>query len=122
MSIDKQAVSLYSLLADKMYRETKLGKDKWKSLLSGSSLQPNCDMEGFNVLSPTGSSNAAITRIGIIRNNEGDCDSCNSRIGFGSAGSRGGQDDDNSCGNEAIAYYSDNGEKHIKANCYILVQ
>jgi len=121
VSIDKQAVSLYSLLADNEYKETNIGRDKWKSLLSESSLQPNCNMEGFNVISPTGESDAAITRIGIISNNENHCDSCNSRIGFGSAGSR-KQDGGNSCGNEAMAHNSDNGEKHIKANCYILVQ
>jgi len=121
VSIDKQAISLYSLLADNRYKGTNIGRDKWKSLLSESSLQPNCNMEGFNVMSPTGTSDAAITRIGIISNNEGDCTSCNSRIGFGSAGSR-WQDGRNSCGNEAAAYKSDNGEKHIEANCYILVQ
>ena len=121
VSIDKQAVSLYSLLADNKYRKTNIGRDKWKSLLSESSLQLNCNMEGFNVISPTGTSDSAITRIGIISNNEGHCETCNSRIGFGSAGSR-WQDDSNSCGNEAMAVNADNGEKHIKANCYILVQ
>ena len=121
ISIDKEAASLYSLLADNKYRETNIGRDKWKSLLSDSSLQLNCNMEGLNVISPTGTPDSAITRIGIISNNEGDCDSCNSRIGFGSAGSR-WQDNWNSCGNEAFAYISDNGERHIKANCYILVQ
>lgn len=121
ISVDDEALSLYSLLADNNYRETNIGRDKWKSLLSESSLQSNCNMEGFNVISTTGISDAAITRIGIISNNENDCKSCNSRIGFGSAGSR-GQDNWNSCGNEALRYMSDNGEKHIKANCYILVQ
>ena len=121
ISVDEEALSLYSLLADDNYRETDIGRDKWKSLLSDSSLQSNCNMEGFNVISPTGTLDAAITRIGIISNNENDCKSCNSRIGFGSAGSR-GQDNWNSCGNEALEHMSDNGGKHIKANCYILVQ
>ena len=121
ISFDKEAASLYSLLADNKYRETIIGRDKWKSLLNDSSLQLNCNMEGFNVISPTGSPDSAITRIGIISNNEEDCISCNSRIGLGSAGSR-LQDDSNSCGNEAFARISDNGERHIKANCYILVQ
>lgn len=121
ISVDEEALSLYSLLADNNYRETNIGRDKWKSLLSESSLQSNCNMEGFNVISTTGTLDAAITRFGIISNNENDCKSCNSRIGFGSAGSR-GQDNWNSCGNEALRYMSDNGEKHIKANCYILVQ
>ena len=122
VSVSQQAASMHSLLANKRYQQTNIGRDKWKSLLRGSSLQLNCNMEGFNVDSPTGTGNPAITRIGIISNNEDDCNSCNSRIGFGSAGSRGGQNDHNSCGNEASTYLPDNGEKHIAANCYILVQ
>ena len=70
-----------------------------------------------------GERDPAMTRIGIISNNEVDCKSCNSRIGFGSAGKRGGQHGSNSCGNEAGKNFSpDNGEQHIQANCYILVQ
>ena len=121
ISVNQEAMSLYSLLADNNYRETEIGRGKWKSLLSESSLQSNCNMEGFNVISPTGTLDSAITRIGIISNNENDCNSCNSRIGFGSAGSRGQLDNWNSCGNEASRYTSDNGRRHIKANCYILV-
>ena len=41
---------------------------------------------------------------------------------FGSKGSRDRQHDDNSCGNESDARGADNGEKHIKANCFILLQ
>ncbi len=122
VSVDQQAVSLHSLMASNTYQETNIGKEKWKSLLHGSSLQLNCNMEGFNVVSPTGKRGDAITRIGIISNNENDCNTCNSRIGFGSAGSRKTQNDNNSCGNEAWSYRSDNGEQHIEANCYILVQ
>lgn len=59
-----------------------------------------------------------IARIGIIANNENDCNSCNSRIGFGTGGSN---DDSNTCGNEAIAV-ADNEDKHIKTMGYILVQ
>ena len=121
VSINQTAVSLHSLLENDIYKETNIGREKWKSILEGSSLQTNCNKEGFNVVSPTGTRDPAITRIGIISNNEENCDSCNSRIGFGSAGTRGGQHDDNSCGNEADLK-PDNEEKHIKANCYILVQ
>ena len=39
ISVDEEALSLYSLLADNNYRETNIGRDKWKSLLSESSLQ-----------------------------------------------------------------------------------
>ena len=37
------ASSLYSLIADGKYRSTSIGKTKWRSLLSRSSLQRNCN-------------------------------------------------------------------------------
>ena len=63
-------------------------------------------------------SNDPKARIGIIANQQNDCYSCDSRIGFGTAGL---YDDSNTCGNEAMLS-SDNGDKHIKAMGYILVQ
>ena len=119
--VNHSAVSLHDLLSNNSYTQTQVGRATWKSLVNKSSLQNNCNMEGFNVVSHTGKENSAITRIGIISNNENDCSSCNSRIGFGSAGSRGHQKGSNSCGNEA-GNSADNGEKHFKANCYIFVQ
>ena len=55
--VNKQADSLYSLIADGQYRATSLGRDAtslgrdtWKKLIgSQASLQPNCNKEGFNV-------------------------------------------------------------------------
>ena len=79
-------------------------------------------MEGFNVQPSGGENGPAVTRIGILGNNGDSCGSCNSRIGFGSKGSRKKQHDDNSCGNESDEEKADNGEKHIKANCFILLQ
>ena len=115
--INKKADSLYSLIADGQYRPTSLGRDTWKKLIgSQASLQRNCNKEGFNAV---GSSFAkSIARIGIISNQEKDCRSCDSRIGFGTGGN---YDDNNTCGNEAT-YSPDNGDKHIKAMGYILVQ
>ena len=115
--IHKQADSLYSLIADGQYRNTSLGRDKWKELIgSQGSLQYNCNKKGFNVVcSWSGYSKA---RIGIVSNNEDECDSCNSRIRFGTAGRPGNS---NTCGNEADVS-PDNGDKHIKAMGYILVQ
>ena len=115
--IDQQASSLYSLIADGQYRATSLGRDKWKSLIgSEASLQQNCNKEGFNAQS--GSETYAKARIGFLSNNQNDCNSCDSRIGFGTAGL---PDDHNTCGNEADST-GDSGEKHIKALGYILVQ
>ena len=49
--INKQANSLYSLIADGHYNATSLGRDTWKSLIgSDASLQRKCNKEGFNAL------------------------------------------------------------------------
>ena len=102
--------------SDGKYHATSLGRYSWRRLIgSDAFLQRNCNREGFNARTSVGYSKA---RIGIIANNENDCSSCNSRIGFGTGGSN---DDSNTCGNEAIAA-ADNGDKHIKAMGYILVQ
>ena len=115
--INKQANSLYSLIADGQYRSTSLGRDTWKSLIgSEASLQKNCNKEGFNAVGGKPSDSKA--RIGIISNQQDDCASCDSRIGFGTGGKH---DNSNSCGNEAT-HKSDNGDKHMKTMGYILVQ
>jgi len=115
--INKQANSLYSLIADGQYRATSLSRNTWKTLIgSEASLQLNCNTEGFNARS-TGTSYTK-ARIGYISNQENDCNTCDSRIGFGTGGAH---DDSNTCGNEAT-HSPDNGDKHIKAMGYILVQ
>ena len=115
--INKQANSLYSLIADGKYRNTSLGRDNWKKLIgSQASLQLNCNEEGFNAAgSRQGSSK---TRIGFLGNEQNNCRTADSRIGFGTGGH---PDDFNTCGNEAT-HSPDNGYKHIKAMGYILVQ
>ena len=115
--IKKQANSLYSLIADGQYRATSLGRNTWKTLIgSQASLQLNCNKEGFNAVSYK--SDGSKARIGIISNDQNDCLSCNSRIGFGTTGY---PDRSNTCGNVAL-HSPDNGNKHIKAFGYILVQ
>ncbi|XP_066025908.1 uncharacterized protein [Pocillopora verrucosa] len=115
--INKRADSLHSLIADGKYRNTSLGRETWKWLIgSQASLQPKCSKEGFNAVGDRPSFSKA--RIGITANQQNDCSSCNSRIGFGTGGL---YDDSNTCGNEAT-YSPDNGNKHIKAIGYILVQ
>jgi len=116
--INKQANSLYSLIADGQYRVTSLGRDTWKTLIgSQASLQSNCNREGFNVECRLKRHSKA--RIGIISDNDNGCPSCGSRIGFGTGGY---PDDSNTCGNEASEYDPDNGEKQINAMGFILVQ
>ena len=115
--IDKQADSLYSLNADGQYRNTSLGRDKWKELIgSQGSLQYDCNKEGFNVVYNHIQTSKA--RIGIVGNNENKCDSCDSRIGFGTGGY---PNNSNTCGNEAV-FSKINGDSHIKAMGYISVQ
>ena len=115
--INKQANSLYSLIADGQYRATSLGRNTWKTLIgSQGSLQNNCNKEGFNAVGTNSLHSKA--RIGFVSNQENDCNSCDSRIGFGTGGYF---DDSNTCGNQAT-HSPDNGDKHIKAMCYILVQ
>ena len=115
--INKQANSLHSLIADGNYRSTSLGRDTWKKLIGQqASLQKNCNKEGFNALSKLYQSKV---RIGIISNEQNDCKSPDSRIGFGTGGYP--HDRLNTCGN-AARYQPDNGHKNIKAMGYILVQ
>ena len=112
--INHQAKSLYSLIADGKYRATSLGRNTWKKLIgSRASLQLNCNMEGFNVFKTTSKA-----RIGILSNEDNNCYKPDSRIGFGTGGY---PDDSNTCGNEAL-HGGDNGDQHIKAMGYILVQ
>ena len=115
--ININANSLFSLIADGKYRATSVGRNRWKILIgSQASLQLHCNKEGFNTISNTKLD--AKARIGIIGNNQNDCSGSESMIGFGSGGAI---DDSNTCGNAAHSG-SDNGEKHIKAMGYILVQ
>ena len=115
--INVHANSLYSLIADGHYRATSLGRITCKTLIgSQASLQLNCNKEGFNAVCSSGSSR---TRIGYVGNNNNDCSSCDSRIGFGAAGY---PDDTNTCGNAAGSSGLDNGRKNIKTMGYILVQ
>ena len=115
--INKQANSLYSLIADGTYRATSLGRNEWKKLIGAAgSLQQNCNREGFNVVGT--SSYYSKARVGYIANYENDCDSCDSRIGFGTGGY---PYNSTTCGNVAL-HFPDNGDRYIKAMGYILVQ
>ena len=114
--LEQAAPSLHSLIADGVYRKTSLGRNAWKSLVPGASLQDHCNKEGFN---SRGSRNGASrARIGFVGNDFYHCIFPDSRIGFGTAGL---PDDSNSCGN-AAKYGGDNGDKSIKAMGYIFIQ
>ena len=105
IAIDQTANSLYSFIADQQYRATSLGREKWKTLIgSKASLQPNCNKEGFNAY--TGNSQAKV-RIGILGNNENDCNTCDSFIGFGTG---------------LLGKNGPRRDRHTKAMGYILVK
>jgi hypothetical protein len=76
MLLNHTASSLYNVIADGNYTATNAGRANWLSLINGSSLQPNCNKEGFNMKHP-------MLRIGFAADNQSDCASPNSLIGFG---------------------------------------
>jgi hypothetical protein len=63
------------------YLATSLGRDKWKTLIEGSSLQLNCNKEGINVEAEYGMSQAV--RIGILSNEQDECKTPDSYLGMG---------------------------------------
>ena len=111
-SFPYSASSLYSLIADGEYRKTNLGRNKWKWLISGSSLQNNCNKEGFNVHSST-----TRVRLGLVANEQDDCYTPDSFIGLGAYHYLG----ENAAGNVGI-FSSDNGRKNLEVMGYILVR
>ena len=80
--VNHTAESLHSVIADGRYKyfASKAGRVKWMSLINEALLQPHCNKEGFNVQF---SYRQPKLRIGIAGNNEDNCDSCDSAIGFG---------------------------------------
>ena len=115
--INVHANSLYSLIADGKYRPTSLGRNAWKTLIgSQGSLQRKCNIEDFNA--NCSDPYASRAKIGFVSNNQNACNSCNSRIGFGTAGY---SDNSITCGNVAKVS-ADNGDKFIKTMFGIFVQ
>ena len=72
------ALRMHSVIADKHFRATSLGRDTRKLLIGpNASLQAKCNKEGFNSHGRTLASKA---RIGIIGNKQNNCLSGDSRI------------------------------------------
>ena len=128
ISISYQASSLYDVIAGGGYRATSIGRSKWLSLVRGSGLQSYCNREGFNVRSPNPHHvNLQVVRIGIIANQQNDCNSPDSYFGFGGLSKNkrglhcGIPKTSNTCGN--AAYCSPpGGNKEIPAMGYIFVR
>jgi len=77
----KSMSSLQALFATNTYTPTSLGRSAWTGLVANPVLQPNCNLEGFNL--DIGGGYPMKTRIGILGNQENDCNSPDSRIGIG---------------------------------------
>ena len=110
-----KASSFYDIIADGKYRPTNLGRQTWKSLIVGSSLQPNCNREGFNIRT------WQLLRIGISSNNENDCNTNDSSLGIGKTSTYQRWARQRSCGNFARVG-ADNGDRDIATWGYIFVQ
>ncbi len=95
------------------YTPTAIGRPAWKALVTNSSLQPNCNQEGFNVLGRS--------RIGIVSNQENDCASPDSYIGIGNVGAGCGGVLETRVGNMASCT-PDNGDKTLPAFGVVFVR
>ncbi len=98
-------------------RPTNVGRNAWRSLVASPSLQPFCNAEGFNVDgSPYGR-----VRLGILTNQENDCATVDSRLGFGGQYNMCGPGDANSVGNVASCG-PDNGDRDARFFGFIFVR
>ncbi|HEY8379348.1 MAG TPA: fibrinogen-like YCDxxxxGGGW domain-containing protein, partial [Nannocystis sp.] len=100
------------------YVATSLGRNAWKALITDSSLQPNCNREGFNAV-PADNTWPRI-RIGIVSNQENDCTTPDSYIGIGGVGEPCGGPQ-RSVGNVAFCG-ADNGDKSLPAFGVVFVR
>ena len=119
MMFDYNASSLYSVIADGQYRRTSAGRATWLSLIAGSSLQANCNYEGLNINLRSAAQNVQMyLRLGLVGNNENDCETPDSCIGFGAEYVYG--DEHNlACGNRVFHYTN---PVDLRAFGYIFVQ
>jgi hypothetical protein len=119
--VSQAARSLHDLIAGG-YVATKLGRDAWMGLVTGSSLEPNCNYEGFNA-APDGvlGTPYARVRIGIVANNEDDCTSPDSFLGIGGhVTSCGPPPDTTSVGN--VAGCTGNADVNLPAFGFVMVR
>ena len=111
--------SLLNLFKSERYVATRAGRNAWKRMIQGSSLQRHCNREGINVKRNDGQ---LFARIGFIGNQENECNSPDSYIGFGTWRFRFcSRLPVISCGNIATCS-PDNGDKSLPATGYILIK
>ncbi|CAB4017026.1 Hypothetical predicted protein [Paramuricea clavata] len=119
IAINHEASSLLDVIVHDKFTPTNTTKSKWQSLIKGSSLQENCNKEGFNIHGGRNDRKMYV-RIGIVANDNWYCDSCNSCIGFGtSVTGCDGKVRFMSCGNIHACYST---YKNTATFGYILIQ
>lgn len=111
--IPKTADSLYSVFSGSVYQPTSLGRTSWKSIIPNSSLQLNCNREGFNI----GLAGSRV-RLGYQANQENDCGTPDSRIGIGGDLTY----YPNSVGNATGSTGNDNGVVDIRSFGFLFVR
>jgi len=122
LPIAHSADSLRSVLRGGAYTafDVAPGRTAWKGLIAGSSLQANCDRQGFNAVATTSAIDTRI-RIGILGNQENNCASPDSRLGVGGAGTACGQAGANSVGNTARCS-ADNGDVDLRSFAWLFAR
>jgi hypothetical protein len=119
IAIKHRASSLFNIIAGDTFTKTNIQKSKWKSLMKGTSLQSYCNKEGFNVREEQ-SNRKSYVRIGLVANQQNNCWTCNSCIGFGtSVTGCNGEVKRSACGN---IHACSSTYKNTPAFGYILVQ
>ena len=121
LMVPQEAPSRHSLFVDATSLQTNVSRDAWKSLIVHSSLQQNCNKQGFNLDIFTHEVIQIKLRIGIVANNEQDCDTCDSFVGFGAYFFGCDTLSPITTGNFATCEYNDNGRKITPAIGFILV-
>lgn len=81
VSIGNAVPSMQSQLAGGGFHAIKAGRARWEGLLESPSLQANCNYEGFNTIGTLVGTMQA--RIGIVSNEQNDCNTPDSVIGIG---------------------------------------
>ncbi len=82
--------SLHEVFAADEFVATNEKRASWMGLVEGGMVQCNCNLEGLNV-KPREGTNHSKVRIGFLGNNQQDCESPDSRLGLGGAGTACGQ-------------------------------
>ena len=120
LRINQEGISLLDIFKNGTYIPTSISRDIWKGLIANSSLQRNCNRQGFNVYDDNGKFWA---RIGYIGNEQYDCSTPDSFIALGSRGV-------SECSSHTTKIYcgnlagcnADNGDKLLPTMGFILVQ